>query len=474
VKTDGPLARVWRVLRSRRLAVSLIAFLAAYSIVVTLVPRGAPTSPAVRAWASANPALEAVVGPLGLHRAYASPLFLAFALLLVACTSACSIERTQRALKISGGMRESAENALEHLRTRPQAVVAVVPGIDPQKGLAEAATGIARLGLQVRPGPEAVEALSGRWGIFGSPVFHWSIVALMVVAAAGQATRAEGFVGIPMGDRVPDVRGSYLQITEGPLFGSRFTGVEFVASDLLRNYTAGGVEFGPSPVITAYSGGTEVASGRVYPNSPLRVGALMVHMADFGPAAVVALESYGGAEVGRDVFMLDRSTETSSGTGPRSFSFAGAAGVAPFEARIQVVIGRSPAGAPPGAGVGRAVVETATAGSGAFGPPVTLAVGEFLPLPGGGRLRLADVKDWVRVSVANDWSVTPLYVLFCIAIAALAVAVLVPARRVALMLVKTKAGWSLHADTWHSRKDPMFRTRVAQVLREAAGIQEDE
>jgi hypothetical protein len=454
--------------------VSLIVFLAAYSIVGTLVPRGMATDAAVRAWASANPALEAVAGPLGLHQAYASPLFLAFALLLVACTCACAVERTQRALKISRGMRGSAEDALEHLRTRPQAVVAVVPGVDPQKALADAATGITRLSLHVRPGPEVVEVVSGRWGIFGSPVFHWSIVALMVVAAAGQATRAEGFVGLPMGDRVPDARSSYLQITEGPLFGSRFTGVEFVASDLVRNYKAGGVDYGPSPIVTAYSGGGELASGRVHPNSPLRVGALMVHMADFGPAAVVALESDGGAEVGRDVFMFDRSTETSSGTGPRSFSFAGAAGVAPFEARIQVVIGRSPAGAPAGAWVSRAIVETATAGSGAFGPPVTLAVGEFLPLPGGGRLRLADVKDWVRVSVANDWSVTPLYLLFCIAIAALAVAVLVPARRVALMLVKTKAGWSLHADTWHSRKDPMFRTRVAQVLREAAGVQEDE
>jgi hypothetical protein len=84
------------------------------------------------------------------------------------------------------------------------------------------------------------------------------------------------------------------------------------------------------------------------------------------------------------------------------------------------------------------------------------------------------VKDWVRVSVANDWSVAPIYALFCVAIAALAVAVIVPARRVAVMLVETEAGWSLHADTWHSRKDPTFRTRVEHVLREAAGVQEDE
>jgi hypothetical protein len=468
------LSRMWRMLRSRRLAVSLIAFLATYSIVGTLVPRGTPSDPAVLAWASAYPALKAVASSLGLHQAYASPLFLAFALLLAVCTCACAVERTQRAVRIARGMRESSEEALEHLRTRPQVAVASGPDSDQRTAVATAEAGLRGMGLRIRRRSDAVESLSGGWGVFGSPAFHWSIVALMVVAAAGQATRAEGFMGLPIGDRVSDARAGYLQITEGPFFGSRFTGIEFLATDLVRKYQAGGVDYGPSPIVTAYSGGVELASGRVHPNSPLRVGSLLVHMADYGPAAVLAAESAGGAEIGRTTLIFDRGADTPSGTKPQTFSFAPGPGATPVDARVQVVIGRAPAGAPATTWVSRAIIETATVGSGVFGPPVTLAVGEFLPLPGGGRLRLADVKDWVRVSVANDWSVTPLYLLFCIAIAALAVAVLVPARRVALMLVKTKAGWSLHADTWHSRKDPTFRTRVAQVLREAAGVQEDE
>jgi hypothetical protein len=371
-------------------------------------------------------------------------------------------------------MLGASEASLQHLRSRPQVDHAVASGVDAQAALADAEAGLEGLGLRTRCGSGSVEALSGGWGVFGSPVFHWSIVALMVVAAAGQATRAEGFMGLPIGDRVQDARASYLQITEGPFFGSRFTGVELVATDLVREFTVGDVDFGPSPIVTAYSGGAQVASGRVHPNSPLRVGSLLVHMAAFGPAAVVAAESVGGAEIGRTILLFDRSTETSSGTKPQVFSFASGPGATPVDARVQVVIGRTAADAPATAWVSRAIIETATAGSGAFGPPVTLAVGEFLPLPDGGRLRLADVKDWVRVSVANDWSVAPIYALFCVAIAALAVAVIVPARRVAVMLVETEAGWSLHADTWHSRKDPTFRTRVEHVLREAAGVQEDE
>jgi hypothetical protein len=376
VSVEALFDRLWRLLRSRRLAVSLIAFLGVFSIAATFVPRGTPQDPAVHAWALANPVLEAVVGPLGLHRAYASPLFLVFAALLSA-------------------------NLEERLHNRPQARTTLSVEIDPQAALDATATGLRRLGLRVRRGPSLVEGLSGAWGAFGSPMFHWSIVALMLVAAAGQATRAEGFMGLPVGERVADVRANYLQITEGPLFGERFTGVEFQAEDVVRNYTLGNVDYGPSPIVTAFRDGTQVASGRVYPNSPLRVGSLLVHMADFGPAATLALESAGGPEVGRHTVMLDRSTETSSGTGPREFSFVGGTDALPIDARVQVVVIRTPAGATPTPQASRAIVETATAGSGTFGPPVTLAVAEFMPLPGGARLRLADVKDSMFCSASR-------------------------------------------------------------------------
>jgi cytochrome c biogenesis protein ResB len=187
--------RAWHTLRSRRLAVSLIGFLAIYSIVGTVVPRGAPNDAAVHSWAAKYPLLETVVGPLGLHQAYASPLFLSFALVLAACTCACAVERTKRALRIAREMLDSSEGALEHLRTRPQASVDVAPDVDAQAALADVEAGLEGLGLRIRAGSGSAEAVSGAWGVFGSPLFHWSIVALMVVATAGQATRAGDRLG---------------------------------------------------------------------------------------------------------------------------------------------------------------------------------------------------------------------------------------------------------------------------------------
>jgi hypothetical protein len=467
------ISTVLRALRSRQLAVSLIGFFAVYGVVGTIIPQGPPDSTPVRTWAVAYPLAESVAGPLALHTAFASPLFLAFAGLLVACTSACAIERTRRALMLARGMRELSARLDERLRDRPQVRISATAGDDPAAALEGARSGLQGLRLRLRGHERLSDGISGTWALFGSPLFHWSIVALMLVAAAGQAMRSEGSIGLPVGDRVADERANYLQVSEGPYFGERFTGVELIATDIVRHFKVGDVDYGAAPIVAAYRDGVKLAEGRLHPNSPLRAGSLLVHMADFGPAATLAVDSASGGEIARDTILLDRSPDTSSGTAPNEFSLGMGPASPAIDVRIQVIAYSDAADRSTTPAVSRAIIETATAGSGAYGPPVTLAVGESLPLSRDARLLLLGVKDWARVSVTNDWSVAPIYVLFCTATLALAVAVLVPARRASVMLVETDSGWFLHVATWHSRGDPMFRERVLRVVREAAGVRED-
>jgi hypothetical protein len=466
-------ASVVRTLRSRRLAVALITALAAYTIVSTLVPQGEAADPAVREWAQARPAVESVVTALGLHHAYATPAFLALVGLLALATAACAWERTRRADRTMRSAGILSESLLERLTRRPETSAVVPPGADPLTALEKAAEGLERMGLRVRRRPGSVDGRAGMAGVWGSPLFHWSLVALMLVAGAGQVTRSEGFLALPLGERVADAHTSYLQVTDGALFGERHTGIEFVASKLDRHYVADGVDFGATPFITAYEGGVEVAAGWVHPNDPLRIGSLMVHMADFGPAVTLALESTGGAEISRETFTLDRSGQTSSGTTPQEFTLSGGPGAPAVKVRAQVLVWDGSAEGTLQTQVSRAILETSTVGSGAFGPPVVVAAGEALDLPGGQRLRVVRVGDWVRVSLANDWSVPFIYSLLLIATVALGVAVLVAARRASVLLVEDDDGvWSLHAGTWHSRTDPGFRTRVAGIVRDAANAQE--
>lgn len=466
------LTRLVRFLRSRRLAVALIAFLAVYGVIGTVVPRGGSDDIAVRMWAARHPVAEAIAAPLGLHGAYASPLFIALAALIAASTAACAVERTRRARIVMRSALRLTEASQERLRECPQFVFRVASDLSPQQVAASVAEGLTKIGLKARVESTSVDARAGVVGLLGSPLFHWSIVALMLVVAAGQATRSEGFMALPLGERVADQHANYLQVTDGPLFGERHTGIEFEATKIDRAYVSGGVAYGTVPAVTAYLDTVPIASGNVHANKPLRVGSLMLHMADYGPTATLSLESPGGAEVSREIFTVDRSDATSSGTKPQVFTVPGPPGAEGVSARIQIVVQRTSDSS--AAVISRALIETATVGSDDFGPAVIVTEGAAIDLPGGSRLRLANVSDWVRVSIANDWSVPYIYLLLFVAILGLGLAVLIPTRRVSVLLVEREGDHAVHVALWHARSDTLFKRQVLEAVRAATGDMEDE
>ncbi|MBA4370848.1 MAG: hypothetical protein C0418_04640, partial [Coriobacteriaceae bacterium] len=249
-----------KTLRSRRLAVGLLTGLALYSFAATLVPRGSPDSEQVREWAASHPIAERIAAPLAMHRAYGSPAFLLLAGLLTLSTVVCSFERTTQARRALRKTGELTESEIERLRVRPQAAMPVRADIEPGAALASAADAIRGLGMRVRSDPRVAEGSAGRWGALGSPLFHWSLALLMLSAGAGQATRAEGFMGLPLQTAVREEHAGYLQISEGPLFGERHTGLDMVASDLVYQFVDGEVTRGPAPVITLLRDGAPVAS----------------------------------------------------------------------------------------------------------------------------------------------------------------------------------------------------------------------
>jgi hypothetical protein len=278
--------------------------------------------------------------------------------------------------------------------------------------------------------------------------------------------RARPHAPLPAGERVAETHAEYLGIVEGPLFGERHTGIELEVREIDRTFVVDGVDYGPSPFVTAYRDGLPVKSGWIHPNSPLRVGPLMIHMESFGPAAVFSVESAWGAEIGRDTIEIEQAEESVS-TVAREFALQGLSGT-PVSVRAEVVVFEESDDASRVPGASRAIVATAAAGTGAYGADVTLAEGDSLELGGGERLRLVDVKDWAKVTVANDWSVPFVYGLLVSAIVGLFLALLVPTRRVSVMLVSHEAGSRIHAVAWHALRDAEFTGRIEGIIRHAA------
>lgn len=440
--------RAWRIARSRRLAIGLIVGFVLYAIMATLTSHGNWEVP------------------------YGKPFFLILTGLLATSTAACALERTQRTLRISRSLGFLSDGVRTRLRARPDFTVSLALDADPDAALTAAADTLTHDRMSVSRSAHAVDGVAGRANLWGSPLFHWALVALMLVVVIGRTTRSEGFMGLPVGERVPDVHASYLQVEDGSLFGERHSRVEFLVSRVERNHVENGVAYGPTPFVTAYRNGVAVASGWVRPNRPLITGALMLHMVALGPAVQIAAESPGGAQRASQTLLFERSHLTSSGTAPQVIRASGLAGQEPIKVRVQVIIRRP--GSPFGdTTVSRAIIETASVNAAVFGPPVVVPEGQAVDLGSGRVLRVVDVKDWVRVSVANDWSVNAIYGLLVLAILGLAIAVLLPTRRVSILLIQGEDDtWSLHGATWHSQRSPSFSGRVADAVREAAETQE--
>lgn len=463
------LSRAWRLARSRRLGVALTSLLAVFIAVGSLIAQGPYEDPLVQAWATEHPVAERLVAALGLHHAYSTPVFLLLVMLLVLSTIACSVERTSHARRVIRRTRTPLDEATVVARFRPQSSFALAEGVDATAALASAERGLTRIGLHVRRGDTLVDGFAGRWGAAGSPAFHWCLALLGIALLLGQATRAEGIVELPIGTSVPEGHASYSRIAEGSLFGERHTGVAIEASDLVYNLGAGGVNRGPSPLVTLRDESGIVARQRVYPNNPLRYGPLMIHMSAYGVAPVVSVEASAGRSLATKTTLLDFSRETSSGTVAQEFGVEGGSLGGTVPVRIEIVADRNSAG-PLGRvpDSPRLLVSMVTSKDSTFGVPASLTLGEAVTLPDGGRLRFVSAQNWVRLGVANDWSVPVIYALSLLACAALFVALFVPTRGARIVLRDTDEGLSLGVSLWHVRRDAAFQESVQAVAQSAA------
>jgi len=429
MKVPSP-SRVLRLLRSRKLAFALFLLVAAWSL----------------------------VGALGFEGAYSSPVLYALVTLLFSSTVACAWERTQVAVRRAMRKGHISPGMLDRLKERPRIMIEVpsVERSDPGSVMKVIARELQRLRLRPSAGPRLLEASSSRWGLVGSPLFHWSLAALILVIALGQLTRAEGLMGIPVGSSRPDVAESYGVLDEGPFYAGH-TGFRIEVTDMVFDYTTDGVNRGAAPVVSLYDGEALVTSQRVYPNSPLRHGPLLIHMDDYGLAPVVVLLGADGLEHARQELIVDFDDSTPEGVAPVELELTG-----PEEEPVAVTLQLA---LPPGtADVGRIEVAVTDPDDGSTSTS-SVGRGEPVPLPGGEQFMVEDVGYYARISIADDWSVPFIYALFTLSVLSMTVAILVPHRHVLVFLTEESSGAMLYIDVRHSRGAPAFAKTVEGALR---------
>lgn len=444
--------RIATFLRSRRLAATLLVALTIYAWLTTLVPLRSVDRAAVASWDAAHPYFAVLVNAFGMHDAYTSPIFLGALVLLTLSTVACAWERTRAALRLWRSAGLVTESTLDRLRSAPTARIVLPDAMRDEVSLTGAANALSGIGLRVRRGPVLLEGTSLRVGLIGSPLFHWALVAVFVFAALGQLTRHEGEVSVLLGESTPDAAASYgPDATAGPWFAGRYSGFDIAVSRLDERHVVADIERGSTPFVQLASEGETLAADWVYPNNPLKSGALTLHRGEIIPALVGRLRFENAQAEQRVVLYYDFATDA-----PQQFDFTGPG----IEETITVAV------APESAE--RVRVTSSAPGT----TQAAIAVGESAPVAKGVTFRLDALTYAVNLRVVNDWSVPWLYASFVCAIVGTALTVFAPFRRVRVMVVPAEEEspvQTLHMHVTCPRSDPAFPGRVVNAIQAALG-----
>jgi cytochrome c biogenesis protein ResB len=470
-RTESHVAAALGLLRSRRFATWLLGGVCAYMGLAALVPQGAGAE--VTAWARSNPLAERVALALGLHHAFVLPLFLGAVALLAMSTAACAWERSGRASAAWRRWGLVSDSSLDRLRTQPRLVVPTFDdrtaraSDDGSAALDRAETGLRRIGLRVRREPDVLVGTAGRLGLLGSPLFHWSLVLLIVVVAAGRLTRFEGFIQLAEGSSVVDSRAAYRQPQQAPLFPGH-TGLRIALENLALHYPVNGLDRGPAPLVAIHDGGRLLARQRVYPNHALQYGRLTIFMGeDSGPAATFVFRGADGVERGRATAAFEKDALAPDRPRSAQIGFAGRLGAPDTRITVTQLSRGSGAGSAPTPVKDRRVVLTSDSPLLPGGRAV-LRTGQSARLADGSTIQFLAPRYYAVLSVVDDWSVPWIYALLGLALLGMALSAAWPTRTALVLVSRDEGAVTLHAAATQAGGSAPLLARVREALGSAA------
>lgn len=435
---DGVVRRLWRLLRSRRLAIWLLLLAAIYQVIAVSVP---------------------ALGAEG----FSSPLFIALAGLLGLSTAACAWERTSHALRLLREPQGVSEPLVEHLRRREP--VAVVPG-SLEEVRARAQSALASLGLSVRGTPAVLRGRAAGYGPLGSPLFHWSLALLFLMVGLGRLSRSEGLIGVPEGEAgLVHTASAYGRLERAPFYLNTYEGARLQVVNLRELTRSDGLDLGLVPRVRLAQGERTLAEGDVYANHPLRHGTVLVHYDDWGFYGRFAVLGPTGETIGQTVAYFDIA-EADGAILPATAGIT-----SPRRGAFDVTIRPKPRSGESSATAERQVAITWRTVEGEQ-TSTALAVGDIASVDGA-VVRFSEAGRYARLSFVDDWSVYPIYALLVVTILGLAVAILAPRRTAWVLLEELPDGIAMKVLAVHDRNDPTFDQLVADELKLLADITEE-
>ena len=93
--------------------------------------------------------------------------------------------------------------------------IACDPALSEEEVLSLASATLRDLGVRTKRSGQVLRAVSHPWSVSGSPIFHWALLALIVLILVSTLQRSEGLMGVAVGQTKPDAPASYGRAPHG-------------------------------------------------------------------------------------------------------------------------------------------------------------------------------------------------------------------------------------------------------------------
>ncbi len=251
--------------KSRKLAIALIVLIILFSILGTHIPQKSQLKSEIyNAWEKNNPEQAEIFDFLGFTHLFSSFLFISLTALLFINTLFCTRSMFINALRRYGANQQFKNQVF--IGSLEKNIV-IKTGKNHKDVHSEIESVFLSNGYKVVKQDNKIYAEKNSIGVFGTPLFHVSILFIILAVVYGSTGRMEGDMRLIEGQTFSEDHGNYLFINEGPFFHENHKKFNISLEKFYADYTdETGTPRGPAGKITILENGQNMKTDIVYSN----------------------------------------------------------------------------------------------------------------------------------------------------------------------------------------------------------------
>ena len=220
--------------KSRKLAIVLISLIIVLSIIGTHIPQKSQLKPEVyNTWKNNHPDQADIFEKIGFTNLFSSVIFLCVALLLIINTLFCTQGMLSGAFR---KLKNSPQFQKKPFITVLENSAALKTGFEIGTVMSEIRSVLKARRYKISQQENCIFAQKNRFGVLGTPLFHISIIFIMLAVVYGNTGRMEGDMRLIEGQTLSEDHGNYIFINEGPFFNERHQRFEITLEKFYANY----------------------------------------------------------------------------------------------------------------------------------------------------------------------------------------------------------------------------------------------